>query len=114
VPLPVLYGFLQCFSLSTVQPNVNFTQKSCFLFFIFDLYALIVINKGDLEGSTGFGFAHDKFGIFSTFSAFLEMVLSEITLARLNSCNALSHSRVLVVRLSFTIDGVAVPDSYDS
>ena len=74
------------------------------------LYALTVFNKGDLEGSTGlsvihkkhpevfipsgimergnysaaagFGFAADKFGVFSTFSAFLEMVIPEITMTR--------------------------------
>jgi transketolase C-terminal domain/subunit len=83
------------------------------------LFSLIVLNTADIEGSTGlsvihkkhpevfvpsgimergnfaaaagFGFAPDKFGVFSTFSAFLEMVISEITMARLNNCNVLSH-----------------------
>ena len=30
-------------------------------------------------------------GVFSTFAAFLEMCLSEITMARLNKCNVFSH-----------------------
>ncbi len=32
-----------------------------------------------------------KQGVFSTFAAFLEMCLSEITMARLNKSNVLSH-----------------------
>lgn len=41
--------------------------------------------------SPGFGFDPEKFGVFSTFSAFLEMIISELTMARLNKCNVLSH-----------------------
>lgn len=41
--------------------------------------------------SLGFGFDPEKFGVFSTFSAFLEMIVSELTMARLNKCNVLSH-----------------------
>ncbi|KIM39362.1 hypothetical protein M413DRAFT_447293 [Hebeloma cylindrosporum] len=50
-----------------------------------------VMERGNFSAAAGFGFAPDKFGVFSTFSAFLEMVLSEITMARLNNCNVLSH-----------------------
>jgi len=50
-----------------------------------------IMERGNFSAAAGFGFAHDKFGVFSTFSAFLEMVISEITMARLNDCNVLSH-----------------------
>jgi len=49
------------------------------------------MERGNYSAAAGFGFAPDKFGVFSTFSAFLEMVISEITMARLNNCNVLSH-----------------------
>ncbi len=48
-------------------------------------------NAGNFSAAAGFGFEADKFGVFSTFSAFLEMVVSEITMARLNNCNVLCH-----------------------
>jgi hypothetical protein len=49
------------------------------------------MERGNFSAAAGFGFDADKFGVFSTFSAFLEMVISEITMARLNNCNVLSH-----------------------
>jgi len=50
-----------------------------------------IMERGNFSAAAGFGFAPDKFGVFSTFSAFLEMVISEITMARLNNSNVLSH-----------------------
>jgi transketolase C-terminal domain/subunit len=50
-----------------------------------------IMERGNFSAAAGFGFAADKFGVFSTFSAFLEMVISEITMSRLNNCNVLSH-----------------------
>ncbi|KAF9532653.1 transketolase [Crepidotus variabilis] len=50
-----------------------------------------IMERGNFSAAAGFGFEADKFGVFSTFSAFLEMVISEITMARLNNCNVLSH-----------------------
>jgi len=50
-----------------------------------------IMERGNFSAAAGFGFDKDKFGVFSTFSAFLEMVISEITMARLNNCNVLSH-----------------------
>ncbi|KXN84860.1 Transketolase-like protein 2 [Leucoagaricus sp. SymC.cos] len=50
-----------------------------------------IMERGNYSAAAGFGFAPDKFGVFSTFSAFLEMVISEVTMARLNNCNVLSH-----------------------
>src|SRR5215475_1087409 len=49
------------------------------------------MERGNFSAAAGFGFDADKFGVFSTFSAFLEMVISEITMARLNNCNVLAH-----------------------
>ncbi|KAJ8692301.1 hypothetical protein PTI98_009628 [Pleurotus ostreatus] len=50
-----------------------------------------IMERGNFSAAAGFGFDADKFGVFSTFSAFLEMVISEVTMARLNNCNVLSH-----------------------
>jgi len=50
-----------------------------------------VMERGNLSAAAGFGYDHDKQGIFATFSAFLEMCVSEITMARLNESNLLCH-----------------------
>ncbi|KAH8695591.1 thiamine diphosphate-binding protein [Talaromyces proteolyticus] len=52
-----------------------------------------VMERGNFSAAAGFGFGSDgsRQGIFSTFSAFLEMCISEITMARLNDCSVLSH-----------------------
>lgn len=48
-------------------------------------------ERGNLSAAAGFGMAKGKQGIFATFSAFLEMCVSEITMARLNYSNLLCH-----------------------
>ena len=48
-------------------------------------------ERGNLSAAAGFGMAEGKQGIFATFSAFLEMCISEITMARLNKSNLLCH-----------------------
>lgn len=50
-----------------------------------------VMERGNLSAAAGFGFDEGKQGVFSTFSAFLEMVVSELTMARLNDANLLCH-----------------------
>ncbi len=50
-----------------------------------------VMERSNFSIAAGFGFEQGKQGIFATFSAFLEMVISEITMARLNHANALCH-----------------------
>ncbi|KZS95621.1 transketolase [Sistotremastrum niveocremeum HHB9708] len=50
-----------------------------------------IMERGNFSAAAGFGFDKDKFGVFSTFSAFLEMIISEVTMARLNYCNVLCH-----------------------
>jgi transketolase len=48
-------------------------------------------ERGNLSAAAGFGMAKGKQGVFATFSAFLEMCISEITMARLNYSNLLCH-----------------------
>ncbi len=50
-----------------------------------------IMERGNYSAAAGFGFEEGKQGVFATFSAFLEMVVSEITMARLNQSNVLAH-----------------------
>jgi transketolase len=50
-----------------------------------------IMERGNFSAAAGFGYEKGKQGVFGTFSAFLEMVVSEITMARLNSSNVLAH-----------------------
>jgi transketolase len=51
-----------------------------------------IMERGNFSAAAGFGFGRKNAqGIYSTFSAFLEMVVSEITMARLNFANVLAH-----------------------
>ncbi|HOJ33240.1 MAG TPA: transketolase C-terminal domain-containing protein [Candidatus Hydrogenedentes bacterium] len=50
-----------------------------------------VQERGNFSAAAGFGFEKGKQGIFSTFSAFLEMIISEATMARLNDANVICH-----------------------
>eukprot|EP00931_Biecheleriopsis_adriatica_P092304 TRINITY_DN6611_c0_g1_i6.p1 TRINITY_DN6611_c0_g1~~TRINITY_DN6611_c0_g1_i6.p1 ORF type:complete len:706 (+),score=153.76 TRINITY_DN6611_c0_g1_i6:87-2120(+) len=51
-----------------------------------------VMERGNFSACAGFGFASEsRQGVFGTFAAFQEMILSEVTMARLNFCNVLCH-----------------------
>jgi len=50
-----------------------------------------IMERGNFSAAAGFGMEAGKQGITSTFAAFLEMCTSEITMARLNKSNVLSH-----------------------
>jgi len=50
-----------------------------------------IMERNNLSSAAGFGSEKGKQGIFATFSAFLEMVISELTMARLNDSNVLAH-----------------------
>jgi transketolase len=50
-----------------------------------------IMERGNFSAAAGFGAAQGKQGVYATFSAFLEMALSEITMARLNFSNVLAH-----------------------
>lgn len=71
-------------------------EGSCGLKKIHDAYPEIFVSSGIMErgnfsAAAGFGMEKGKQGIFGTFSAFLEMCVSEITMARLNYSNVLCH-----------------------
>lgn len=50
-----------------------------------------IMERGNFSAAAGFGFETGKQGIFATFAAFLEMLVSEVTMARLNKSNVLCH-----------------------
>ena len=50
-----------------------------------------IMERGNFSAAAGFGSVKGKQGIFATFSAFLEMCISEITMSRLNFSNVLAH-----------------------
>ena len=50
-----------------------------------------IMERGNFSAAAGFGSEKGKQGIFATFSAFLEMCVSEITMARLNFSNVIAH-----------------------
>ena len=71
-------------------------EGSCGLAQIRKAYPEVFISggiqeRGNLSAAAGFGMAEGKQGVFATFAAFLEMCISEITMARLNRSNLLCH-----------------------
>lgn len=50
-----------------------------------------IMERNNFSVAAGFGATPGKQGIFGTFAAFQEMVISEITMARLNQANVLAH-----------------------
>jgi transketolase C-terminal domain/subunit len=50
-----------------------------------------IMERGNFSAAAGFGSTAGKQGIYGTFSAFLEMCVSEITMSRLNFSNVLAH-----------------------
>ena len=50
-----------------------------------------IMERGNFSAAAGFGMEPGRQGIFGTFSAFLEMCVSETTMARLNKSNVLAH-----------------------
>lgn len=50
-----------------------------------------IMERNNYSVAAGFGSEPGRQGIFGTFAAFLEMVISEITMARLNEANVLAH-----------------------
>lgn len=71
-------------------------EGSCGLVHIRKAYPEIYVSSGIMEranwsAAAGFGMDAGRQGIMGTFSAFLEMCISEITMARLNQSNVLAH-----------------------
>jgi len=50
-----------------------------------------IMERGNFSAAAGFGYDVGRQGVFATFSAFLEMIVSELTMARLNQSNVLAH-----------------------
>ncbi len=50
-----------------------------------------IMERNNFSAAAGFGFEEGRQGIFATFSAFSEMIISELTMARLNEVNLLCH-----------------------
>jgi transketolase len=71
-------------------------EGSCGLHHIRKNHPDVYVNGGIMERNNysvaaGFGSEPGRVGIFGTFAAFLEMVISEITMARLNDANVIAH-----------------------
>jgi transketolase len=82
--------------LASVRIFDNDLQGSCGLHHVRMQHPDIFIEAGTMErgnfsAAAGFGSAKGKQGIYGTFSAFLEMCVSEITMSRLNFANVLAH-----------------------
>jgi len=82
--------------LSSVKVFDNDLEGSCGLHHIRKKYPEVfvragIMERGNFSAAAGFGYTQGKQGIYATFSAFLEMCVSEITMARLNFANVLAH-----------------------
>jgi transketolase len=82
--------------VATVRVFDNDLEGSCGLHHIRKKYPQVfvrggIMERGNFSAAAGFGSSAGRQGIFATFSAFLEMCISEITMARLNFSNVLAH-----------------------
>ena len=82
--------------VNTVRVFDNDLEGSCGLNHIHKAHPEVfveggIMERGNFSAAAGFGSSEGKQGIFATFSAFLEMCLSEITMSRLNFSNVLAH-----------------------
>jgi transketolase len=92
----ILDGMSETQRLGTVRVFDNDLEGSCGLHHIRKRHPEIfvrggIMERGNFSAAAGFGSAPGKQGIYGTFSAFLEMCISEITMARLNFSNVLAH-----------------------
>ena len=92
----ILAGMSEEERLRTVRVFDNDLEGSCGLHHIRKAHPEVfvrggIMERGNFSAAAGFGSSPGKQGIFATFSAFLEMCISEITMARLNFANVLAH-----------------------
>ena len=92
----ILAGMTGGQRLESVRVFDNDLEGSCGLHHIRKAYPEIfvrggIMERGNFSAAAGFGSSAGKQGIFATFSAFLEMCVSEITMSRLNFSNVLAH-----------------------
>jgi transketolase len=99
------FGTALCEVLGALTPEArlrgvrvfdNDLEGSCGLHFVKKAFPEVyveggVMERGNYSAAAGFGMERGRQGVFATFSAFLEMLISEITMARLNESNVLAH-----------------------
>jgi transketolase len=92
----ILDGMSETQRLASVRVFDNDLEGSCGLHHIRKKHPEVfvrggIMERGNYSAAAGFGSSKGKQGIYATFSAFLEMCISEITMARLNFSNVLAH-----------------------
>jgi len=92
----ILDGMTEAQRLESVRVFDNDLEGSCGLHHIRKAHPEIfvrggIMERGNFSAAAGFGSTAGKQGIYATFSAFLEMCVSEITMARLNFSNVMAH-----------------------
>jgi transketolase len=92
----ILDNMTEAQRLESVRVFDNDLEGSCGLHHIRKSHPEIfvrggIMERGNFSAAAGFGSAAGKQGIYGTFSAFLEMCVSEITMSRLNFSNVLAH-----------------------
>jgi transketolase len=92
----ILDGMSESERIASVKVFDNDLEGSCGLVHIRKKHPEVfvrggIMERGNYSAAAGFGSVPGKQGIYGTFSAFLEMALSEITMARLNFSNVLAH-----------------------
>lgn len=92
----ILDGMTEAQRLESVRVFDNDLEGSCGLHHIRKAHPEIfvrggIMERGNFSAAAGFGSTAGKQGIYATFSAFLEMCISEITMARLNFSNVMAH-----------------------
>jgi transketolase C-terminal domain/subunit len=92
----MLDGMNEAQRVASVRVFDNDLEGSCGLHHIRKKYPQVfvrggIMERGNFSAAAGFGSSRGKQGIYATFSAFLEMCISEITMARLNFSNVLAH-----------------------
>jgi transketolase len=92
----ILDGMTEAQRLESVRVFDNDLEGSCGLHHIRKAHPEVfvrggIMERGNFSAAAGFGSTAGKQGIYGTFSAFLEMCISEITMSRLNFSNVLAH-----------------------
>jgi transketolase len=92
----ILDGLDEKTRVASVRVFDNDLEGSCGLHHIREKHPEVFVRSGIMErgnysAAAGFGSSKGKQGVYGTFSAFLEMCVSEITMARLNFSNVLAH-----------------------
>ena len=92
----ILDGMSEADRVANVRVFDNDLEGSCGLHHIRKKHPEVfvrggIMERGNYSAAAGFGADKGRQGIFATFAAFLEMCVSEITMARLNFSNVLAH-----------------------